>query len=69
MTPQFTISDHVTWQSEAGPVNGKIIKIHTRDTTFKGNLRRASPEAPQYEIQSDRTDLIAMHEGAALTKL
>lgn len=69
MTSHFTVGDHVTWQSEAGPVNGKIVKIHTRDTTFKGELRRASAEAPQYEIQSDRTDLIAMQEGAALSKL
>jgi len=34
-----------------------------------GRTRRASPEAPQYEIKSDKTDHVAMHKESALTKL
>lgn len=69
MTQQtFKVGDHVRWNSEAGHVTGHIIKVHTQDTDYKGHMRRASPEEPQYEIQSDKTDHVAMHKGSALTK-
>ncbi|NIU60714.1 MAG: HVA1 family protein, partial [Pseudomonas stutzeri] len=38
-------------------------------TEFMGRTRRASPDAPQYEIKSDKTDHVAMHKESALTKL
>ena len=65
---RFDIGDHAKWNSEAGWVSGKIIKIHTRDFTYKGHTRHASSEDPQYEIASDRTDHIAAHKGTALKK-
>jgi len=68
MAAKFKVGDHVTWNSEAGRVSGKIIKVHTRDTDYKGYRHHASPDDPQYEIQSDKTDHIAMHKGAALRK-
>ena len=66
---RFKVGDHVSWNSEAGRVSGTIIKVHTADTQYKGHTRRASPEEPQYEIKSDKTDHIAMHTPGALTKL
>lgn len=66
---QFKVGDHVRWNSEAGHVTGKITKVHTKDTEYKGHNRRASPDEPQYEIKSDKTDHIAMHKGSALRKL
>ncbi|EKM93839.1 MAG: DUF2945 domain-containing protein [Pseudomonas sp.] len=66
---RFKVGDHVSWNSEAGRVSGTIIKVHTADTQYKGHTRRASPEEPQYEIKSDKTDHIAMHKPGALTKL
>jgi hypothetical protein len=65
---KFKVGDHVTWNSEAGRVSGTIIKVHTRNVDYKGYTHHASPDEPQYEIQSDRTDHIAMHKGTALTK-
>jgi hypothetical protein len=62
----FKIGDHVTWNSEAGRVSGRIINVHTRDVKYKGYTRHASKEVPQYEIKSDRTDHVAMHKGSAL---
>jgi hypothetical protein len=62
----FKIGDHVTWNSEAGRVSGRIIKVHTHDVKYKGYTRHASKEAPQYEIKSDKTDHVAMHKGSAL---
>ena len=61
--------DRVSWNSEAGRVNGKIIRVHTREFEVKGYTHHASTDAPQYEIKSDKTDHIAFHRGAVLTKL
>lgn len=69
MSPRFKIGDHVSWNSEAGQVSGRIIKVHTADTAYKGHPRHASPDAPQYEIQSDKSEHIAMHKETALKKL
>lgn len=69
MKKQFKIGDHVTWNSEAGQVSGRIIRVHTKDAGYKGHTHHASPEEPQYEIKSDKTDHIAMHKGSALTRL
>ncbi|KAA0691353.1 DUF2945 domain-containing protein [Halopseudomonas laoshanensis] len=69
MAHKFKVKDHVSWNSEAGRVSGTIIKVHTSDTTYKGHPRRASEDEPQYEIQSDKTDHIAMHKEDALRKI
>lgn len=68
MATTFKFGDHVTWNSEAGHVSGQIIKVHTKDTDYKGYTHHASADEPQYEIKSDKTDHIAMHKGEALTK-
>ena len=54
MKSRFKVGDHLRWNSEAG---------------HKGYTPHASPHDPQYEIQSDRTDHIAMHKGSALRKV
>jgi hypothetical protein len=69
MTKYFKIGDHVTWNSEAGYVSGRIIQVHSKDVDFKGYTHHASEDDPQYEIKSDKTDHVAMHKGTALKKL
>ncbi|MGN7976820.1 DUF2945 domain-containing protein [Microbacterium sp. 22195] len=69
MPEHFKVGDHVSWNSEAGRVSGRIIKVHTADFDYKGHTHRASEADPQYEIRSDRTDHIAAHRGKALTLL
>ena len=69
MAAKFKVGDHVTWNSEAGHVSGKIIKVHTEDADYKGYAHHACPDDPQYEIKSDKTDHIAMHKGAVLKKM
>lgn len=68
MTEDFKVGDHVTWNSEAGQVSGKIVKVHTKNVDYKGYVHHASEGAPQYEIKSCKTGHIAMHKGSALTK-
>lgn len=69
MPSKFKVGDHVSWNSEAGRVSGRITKVHTKDFDYKGHTRRASADDPQYEIKSDKTDHVAAHKGAALRKL
>ena len=66
MAKRFKIGDHVTWNCEAGRVSGTIIVVHTRDFDFKGYTHHASPDDPQCEIRSDKTDHVAAHKGSAL---
>ncbi len=70
MTPRrFRRGDHVSWNSEAGRVSGRITRVVTSEIEFKGYTVHASQEEPQYEIKSDTTDHVAMHKGSALTRL
>ena len=69
MTTLYKVGDHVTWNSEAGQVSGRIIRVHLSDFDYKGYTHHATPEDPQYEIRSDKTDHIAAHKGAALRKI
>ena len=66
MAGRFSIGDHVSWNSEAGRVSGRIIAIHTSDFDYKGHTHRASEADPQYEIKSDRTMHVAAHRGSVL---
>jgi hypothetical protein len=68
MTKRFNVGDHVTWNSEAGHVSGRIIKVHKKNLSYKGYIHHASKEEPQYEIKSDKTDHIAIHKRSALKK-
>ncbi|MFC4278648.1 hypervirulence associated TUDOR domain-containing protein [Achromobacter aloeverae] len=66
MSERFKIGDRVHWNSEAGWVSGTITAVHHGDFDYKGHRRRATPDDPQYEIKSDKTDHIAAHKGSAL---
>lgn len=66
MPESFKVGEHVAWNSEAGHVSGVIIAVRTADFDYKGHVHRASPEAPQYLIKSDKTDHVAAHRGSVL---
>jgi hypothetical protein len=65
----FKIGDHVSWNSEAGRVSGRIMRVHTQNVDWKGYVHHATPDSPQYEIKSDKTDHVALHKGSALRRL
>ena len=69
MAKTFRVGDHVTWNSEAGRVSGRIVRVHTEDVNYKGYIHHASRDDPQYEIKSDKTDHIALHKGQVLRHL
>ena len=66
MTREYKVGDHVSWNSEAGRVSGRISKVHRKDFDWKGYTHHAKPDDPQYEIRSDKTDHVAVHKGGAL---
>ncbi len=66
---RYKVGDHVSWNSEAGRVRGRIVKVHTRDFDYKGHTHHASEDEPQYEIRSDKTDHVAAHKGSALRRI
>lgn len=68
-TKPFSRGDHVSWNSEAGRVRGHILRVHTQDVDYKGHTHHATPDDPQYEIKSDKTDHVALHKGRALRRL
>lgn len=69
MTETFKVGDRVGWNSEAGRVTGRIVKVHTKNVNYKGYIHHASKDHPQYEIKSDKTDHVALHKGGALRHL
>jgi len=69
MKKLYKVGDHVSWNSEAGRVRGKITKKLTEPVKIKGYVRQASRDNPYYMIKSDKTDHVAVHQGSALRKL
>src|SRR5258708_33255145 len=69
MAKTFKGGDHGSWNSEAGRVRGKIVKVHKRAVNYKGHIHRATPEDPKYEIKSDKTDHVPLHQAEALRPL
>ena len=69
MSKKFKRGDHVEWNSEAGRVRGVILRKVVSTVSVKGYLHHASIDDPQYFIQSDKTDHIAIHKGRALKLL
>lgn len=69
MNTKFKVGDRVKWNSEAGFVTGTIIKIHSSDFDYKGYTHHATPNDPQYEIKSSKSNHVAAHKGATLSKV
>jgi hypothetical protein len=69
MARSFKVGDHVSWNSEAGRVTGRVVRVHTKNVNYKGYIHHASADDPQFEIKSDKTDHVALHKGQALRQL
>ncbi len=69
MATELKAGDRVRWNSEAGRVTGVIEKKLVSPVCFKGYVVRASESEPQYVIESEKTDHVAVHKRSALRKL
>ncbi len=67
MTSDFSKGDKVKWKSHGGEARGKIVREQTEPTRIKGHKVAASPEDPQFIVETDEGKRAA-HKPEALTK-
>jgi hypothetical protein len=60
---------HVRWNTRNGPTEGRVERRLTSPTTIKGHRVAASPDEPQYLVESDRTGAEAAHKPDALRRV
>src|SRR5437667_88136 len=53
MAKTFRKGDRVSWNSEAGRVSGKIVKVHTKDVNYKGYVHNAFWENQSFHNYAD----------------
>ncbi|HYI39680.1 MAG TPA: DUF2945 domain-containing protein [Allosphingosinicella sp.] len=67
MTGTHSKGDKVSWKSHGGEAHGKIVKKQTEPTRIKGHKVAASPENPQFIVETDEGKRAA-HKPEALSK-
>lgn len=65
----FSKGDKVAWNSSQGEVKGKVVGKATAPTRIKGHKVAASPDNPEYIVESDKTGAKAAHKPEGLRKL
>ena len=60
--------ERVTWQSHGSTAEGTVRKKIAEDTEAAGRKVKASPDDPQYLVQSEKSGGEAVHKPEALTK-
>lgn len=64
----FKKGDRVRWSSHGGEAVGKVKRKITSDTKAGGRQVRASPEDPQYLVESEGSGGEAVHKPGALKR-
>ncbi len=67
MTGNFSKGDKVRWKSHGGEAHGKIVRKQTEPTRIKGHKVAASPDNPQFIVETDEGKRAA-HKPEALTR-
>jgi hypothetical protein len=68
MTQTFKPGDNVTWDHSQGTTTGHVVKKQTRTAQIKGHKVAASPEHPEYIVESDKTGAKAAHLASELKR-
>ncbi len=63
---EFSMGDHVTWNSHGSTTEGTVERVITSDTEASGRTVRASEDEPQYEVRSEKSGRTAVHKPGAL---
>ena len=66
MADEFEKGDQVTWKRHGGEAEGTVKKKITEETEAAGRTVKASPDDPQYEVESDKSGKSAVHKPSAL---
>lgn len=59
--------DSVSWNSHGGEAHGKVVRKLTKPTTIKGHKVAASPDNPEWLVETDDGSHAA-HKAEALKK-
>jgi hypothetical protein len=62
------VGDRVSWRSHGSKAIGRVTSKITRRTRAAGRTVEASPEEPQYEVESEKSGRRAVHKPEALRK-
>lgn len=68
MAKSVKVGDKVGWDSSGGHSTGKVVKKLTSPTKIKGHKVAASPDNPEYLVESDKSGKQAAHKASALKK-
>jgi len=68
MADELKKGDKVTWNSHGGQAEGEVEKKITSDTEAAGRTVKASKDAPQYLVKSEKSGGEAVHKPGALHK-
>ena len=68
MTKDLKAGDKVEWDHSQGTTTGKVVKKLTQPCDIKGHHVAASPENPEYLVQSEKTGAKAAHKPEELRK-
>ena len=60
--------DHVKWGTSQGETHGTVEKIVTSKTKVKGHVAKATKEAPEVLVKSDKSGKKAVHKPDELKK-
>lgn len=61
--------DHVAWNTSQGETRGVVVKKLTSPRSIKTHKVAASPENPEYLVESDKSGEVAAHKPASLRKV
>ena len=67
MTRTPAKGDRVKWKSHGGEAHGTVVRKQTKRTSIKGHTVAASPEKPQFIVETDDGKRAA-HKASALTR-
>ena len=67
MAEKLKVGDKVSWKSHGGEAHGKVVKKQTSPTRIKAHKVAASPENPEFIVETSHGKRAA-HKASALTK-
>ena len=68
-TKDLKVGDPVAWNSTQGKVTGTVKKKLTAPTDIKTHHVAATPDAPQWLVESASSGKLAAHKPAALKRV
>jgi hypothetical protein len=68
LSKALKVGDKVSWTSSGGTSVGRVVKKQTSVTQIKSHKVAASPDHPEFIVESDASGKRAAHKADALRK-